>query len=47
MDSNGNHRPAGYFSKQKMELQYNLSCLVVFPPYFRHGYGLLLIQMSE
>ncbi|CAJ0931410.1 unnamed protein product, partial [Mesorhabditis belari] len=45
-DSSGNLRPAGYFSKQKMEPQHNLSCLVVFPAYFRHGYGLLLIQLS-
>ncbi|CAJ0565237.1 unnamed protein product, partial [Mesorhabditis spiculigera] len=46
MDKNGFAKPVGYFSKQKNEPHHNLSCLVVFPPYSRQGYGSMLIQLS-
>ncbi|RHY41517.1 hypothetical protein DYB34_003175 [Aphanomyces astaci] len=43
----GNVHPVGYFSKEKANPdQYNLSCIVVFPPYQRRGYGSLLISLS-
>ncbi|KAI8894433.1 acyl-CoA N-acyltransferase [Globomyces pollinis-pini] len=37
----------GYFSKEKFSPEgYNLSCIVVFPPYQKKGYGSLLIEFS-
>ena len=45
-DDVGNHI-AGYFSKdKKMTNDYNLSCIMVLPPYQRKGYGKLLITLS-
>ncbi|KAF0683139.1 Aste57867_24827 [Aphanomyces stellatus] len=45
-DRDGVH-PVGYFSKEKENTDhYNLSCIVVFPPYQRQGYGALLISLS-
>ncbi|CAK4622831.1 unnamed protein product [Aphanomyces euteiches] len=45
-DKDGVH-PVGYFSKEKENPdQYNLSCIVVFPPYQRNGNGSLLISLS-
>ncbi|EQC41205.1 hypothetical protein SDRG_01181 [Saprolegnia diclina VS20] len=46
VDDDGSHI-VGYFSKEKMSPEgYNLSCIVVLPPYQRHGYGSLLISIS-
>jgi len=41
------HQLIGYFSKEKFsELEYNLACILTFPPYQRCGYGKLLISFS-
>ncbi|KDO35063.1 hypothetical protein SPRG_01127 [Saprolegnia parasitica CBS 223.65] len=46
VDDDGSHI-VGYFSKEKASPEgYNLSCIVVLPPYQRHGYGTLLISIS-
>uniref|UniRef100_A0A1I8JJ82 Histone acetyltransferase n=1 Tax=Macrostomum lignano TaxID=282301 RepID=A0A1I8JJ82_9PLAT len=40
-------RLIGYFSKEKRSLlNYNLSCLLVFPNHMRKGFGFLLIDLS-
>ncbi|OQS06875.1 hypothetical protein THRCLA_20270 [Thraustotheca clavata] len=45
-DKDGYHI-VGYFSKEKLSPEnYNLSCIVILPPYQRHGYGSLLISIS-
>jgi histone acetyltransferase MYST2 len=37
----------GYFSKEKHSPQgYNVSCILIMPPYMRKGYGRLLIDFS-
>ncbi|KAG9508950.1 Histone acetyltransferase KAT7 [Fragariocoptes setiger] len=37
----------GYFSKEKnSSLNYNVSCILTLPPYQKHGYGKLLIDLS-
>jgi histone acetyltransferase MYST1 len=37
----------GYFSKEKFSPEnYNLSCILVFPPFMRKGYGKTLIEFS-
>jgi len=37
----------GFFSKEKISYDdYNLACIVVFPPYQRKGYGTLLMEYS-
>ncbi len=46
MDDNGAHM-VGYFSKEKKSLEdYNLACILSFPPYQQKGYGKLLISLS-
>ena len=41
------HRPVGYFSKEKhSDLNYNLACVLVFPPYQRRGWGTFLLSFS-
>jgi histone acetyltransferase MYST1 len=43
---NGVH-PVGYFSKEKESPDnYNLACIMILPPYQRHGYGRFLIELS-
>lgn len=43
----GGHQIIGYFSKEKAsELDYNLACILTFPPFQRCGYGKLLISLS-
>lgn len=43
----GGEQLLGYFSKEKKsELDYNLACILTFPPYQRCGYGKLLISFS-
>jgi histone acetyltransferase MYST1 len=45
-DSSGCHI-VGYFSKEKQSQEnYNLACILTFPPYQRKGYGKLLISIS-
>ncbi|KZV95624.1 acyl-CoA N-acyltransferase [Exidia glandulosa HHB12029] len=40
-------RVLGFFSKEKVNYDdFNLACIVVFPPYQRRGYGMLLIEFS-
>ena len=46
VDDNGCYHPVGYFSKEKECEKYNLSCIVVLPPYQRFGYGKLMISLS-
>lgn len=37
----------GYFSKEKLSWDnYNLACILVFPPFQRRGYGKLLMAFS-
>ena len=37
----------GYFSKEKHSTEnYNLACILTFPPYQRCGYGKFLISLS-
>lgn len=37
----------GYFSKEKQSQEnYNLACILTFPPYQRKGYGKFLISLS-
>ncbi len=46
VDNMGAHM-VGYFSKEKKSLEdYNLACILSFPPYQRKGYGKLLISLS-
>lgn len=41
------HSIVGYFSKEKCSQEnYNLACILAFPPYQRKGYGKFLISMS-
>ena len=41
------HHPVGYFSKEvDSSQQYNLSCILTFPPFQRRGYGKFLISLS-
>jgi len=38
-------RPVGYFSKEKVsQLNYNLACIVTFPPHQRKGVGKFIIS---
>ncbi|KAE8269553.1 hypothetical protein A4X09_0g2774 [Tilletia walkeri] len=40
-------KPYGYFSKEKVSYEdYNLACIVTFPPYQRHGWGAMMIEFS-
>jgi histone acetyltransferase MYST1 len=46
VDDQGSHI-VGYFSKEKLSQEnYNLACILTFPPYQRKGYGKFLISMS-
>jgi histone acetyltransferase MYST1 len=46
VDDRGAH-VVGYFSKEKLSPEeYNLACILTFPPYQRKGYGKLLISLS-
>lgn len=46
VDEQGCH-VVGYFSKEKVSLdEYNLACILVFPPFQRRGYGKFLISLS-
>ncbi|KAI5790748.1 acyl-CoA N-acyltransferase [Peziza echinospora] len=41
------NRVVGYFSKEKTSWdQYNLACILIFPPFQKHGLGKLLIAFS-
>jgi histone acetyltransferase MYST1 len=47
MDAHGAHHIVGYFSKEKQSLEnYNLACILTFPPYQRKGYGKFLMSVS-
>lgn len=38
----------GFFSKEKISYNdYNLACIVTFPPYQKRGYGTLMIEFSR
>ena len=42
-----NDEAVGYFSKEKLSWDnYNLACILVFPPFQRRGYGKLLMAFS-
>jgi len=46
VDESGCHI-VGYFSKEKLSREnYNLACILTFPPYQRKGYGKFLISIS-
>jgi histone acetyltransferase MYST1 len=46
-DAMGYHHIVGYFSKEKQSQEnYNLACILTFPPYQRKGYGKFLISVS-
>lgn len=46
-DQHSNHHIVGYFSKEKQSQEnYNLACILTFPPYQRKGYGKFLISVS-
>ncbi|PWN32994.1 acyl-CoA N-acyltransferase [Meira miltonrushii] len=37
----------GYFSKEKVSYDdYNLACIITFPPFQKHGFGTLMIEFS-
>ncbi|KAI8915895.1 acyl-CoA N-acyltransferase [Gorgonomyces haynaldii] len=41
------HQVVGYFSKEKQSVEgYNLSCILVLPPFQRKGYGRAMIEFS-
>ena len=43
----GGHQILGYFSKEKVSAEdYNLACILTFPPFQKSGYGKLLISLS-
>jgi histone acetyltransferase MYST1 len=47
VDKAGCHHIVGYFSKEKQsQEQYNLACILTFPPYQRKGYGKFLMSVS-
>jgi GNAT superfamily N-acetyltransferase len=47
VDETGAH-VVGYFSKEKVSPEeYNLACILTFPPYQRKGYGKFLISFCE
>lgn len=47
MDVHGAHHIVGYFSKEKQSQEnYNLACILTFPPYQRKGYGKFLMSIS-
>ncbi|PVF99026.1 hypothetical protein CPB86DRAFT_814326 [Serendipita vermifera] len=44
---NGVESPVGFFSKEKETAEnYNLACIITFPPYQGQGFGRLMIQFS-
>ena len=46
-DDRGNHQMVGYFSKEKQSQEnYNLACILCFPPWQKKGYGKFLISVS-
>ncbi len=46
-DACGKDQIVGYFSKEKFSQEnYNLACILTFPPFQRKGYGKFLISMS-
>lgn len=47
VDDRGAHHIVGYFSKEKNSQEnYNLACILTFPPYQRKGYGKFLMSVS-
>jgi histone acetyltransferase MYST1 len=47
VDQTGCHHIVGYFSKEKQSQEnYNLACILTFPPYQRKGYGKFLMSVS-
>lgn len=46
-NQSGMHHIVGYFSKEKQSQEnYNLACILSFPPYQRKGYGKFLMSVS-
>lgn len=40
--------PLGFFSKEKISYNdYNLACIITFPPYQKRGFGSLMIEFSK
>jgi len=43
----GSFEIIGYFSKEKQSIMnFNLSCILILPPFQNHGYGKMLIEFS-
>ena len=48
VDVVGRHHIVGYFSKEKQSQEnYNLACILTFPPYQRKGYGKLKLTLLK
>jgi histone acetyltransferase MYST1 len=46
-DADGSHHPVGYYSKEIHSAEdYNLACILTFPPFQRNGYGRFLMSLS-
>jgi histone acetyltransferase MYST2 len=46
-EKNGSFEMVGYFSKEKQSvMNYNLSCILILPPFMNKSYGRLLIDFS-
>lgn len=46
-ETNGAFQMVGYFSKEKQSvMNFNLSCILILPPFMNKGYGRLLIDFS-
>ena len=46
-DDDGSHHPVGYYSKEIHSAEnYNLACILTFPPFQRNGYGRFLMSLS-
>ena len=46
-DDDGSHHPVGYYSKEIHSAEdYNLACILTYPPFQRNGYGRFLMSLS-
>ena len=42
------HLPVAYYSKEKESPELNnLACIITYPPWQRHGYGNVLVEISK
>jgi histone acetyltransferase MYST1 len=46
-EEDGTHHPVGYYSKEiHSSEEYNLACILTYPPFQRNGYGRFLMSLS-